>query len=617
IEDKIKQVFVQAANEGFEDSRIESAIHQLELGIRHRRANFGMGLAQSAIQAWVHGGEPIDALDMTKFIARLRAELKTPGFWKSRVEKYFLNNPHQLVFTMEPTDTFATEVQTEEKQRLERKIAALTDAEKQEIVVDGVKLKEMQDVKEDPSCLPTLTLADVPVKGKTYPVSQHKTESGFPLHIRETATNGISYTTVTKSLEGMDPELMNFMPLYSNSLTSLGTNQTPSVPALDDRIRLFTSGINSSPSIQTSPSTLSTSHPTVSYGTSFLDTNTSPAFSLFSEVIRGPTDQFNDETRNRLRTVIAGMAAGGMDSLAGSGHRYAIGVCGADLTVAAKLKQGLGGLESVVFLNRLHEMGEEGVEKAFGKIQDITRFVLQGESEAKGIVISSGRAIAGNTASVSALTAELGWNKVVPKVSPTKDFVRMYKNTFLPLPFTVNYTGRAYLGVPYTHHDSPALQILAELMTSHFLHREVREKGGAYGGFGSYNSLDGIFSMASYRDPPGAGKRTLDAYDRGSVWGAEITKHLGERELNEAKLSILSGLDSPISASQEGMTFYATSLTDETRQARRELILEASLDKIQQVAQEYIASKPFSQAVLGPAAEALEKEGWSVIDMQQ
>ncbi len=31
--------------------------------------------------------------------------------------------------------------------------------------------------------------------------------------------------------------------------------------------------------------------------------------------------------------------------------------------------------------------------------------------------------------------------------------------TFFSVPFAVNYTGKSYLGVPYTHPDGPALQV--------------------------------------------------------------------------------------------------------------------------------------------------------------
>ena len=71
-------------------------------------------------------------------------------------------------------------------------------------------------------------------------------------------------------------------------------------------------------------------------------------------------------------------------------------------------------------------------------------------------------------------------------------------------------------------------KVLADLMTSRFLHKEIREKGGAYGAFANYNAADGVFSMASYRDPVGAGVRTLDAYDRAVKWATSITEKLGD-----------------------------------------------------------------------------------------
>lgn len=43
-----------------------------------------------------------------------------------------------------------------------------------------------------------------------------------------------------------------------------------------------------------------------------------------------------------------------------------------------------------------------------------------------------------------------------------------------------------------------SLKILASLMTAKFLHTEIREKGGAYGG-GAKISHNGIFTFYSYR----------------------------------------------------------------------------------------------------------------------
>jgi Zn-dependent M16 (insulinase) family peptidase len=44
------------------------------------------------------------------------------------------------------------------------------------------------------------------------------------------------------------------------------------------------------------------------------------------------------------------------------------------------------------------------------------------------------------------------------------------------------------------------VQVLAYVMSNGYLHREIREKGGAYGG-GARQSRDGVLACYSYRDP--------------------------------------------------------------------------------------------------------------------
>jgi Zn-dependent M16 (insulinase) family peptidase len=48
--------------------------------------------------------------------------------------------------------------------------------------------------------------------------------------------------------------------------------------------------------------------------------------------------------------------------------------------------------------------------------------------------------------------------------------------------------------------------------------REIREKGGAYGG-GSRISSDGVFSFYSYRDPHTL--HTFEAFEKGIQWATK------------------------------------------------------------------------------------------------
>ncbi|KAI9332297.1 Metalloenzyme, LuxS/M16 peptidase-like protein [Zopfochytrium polystomum] len=619
VEQKINEVFAQVAKEGFPAHRIESAIHQMELGIRHRRADFGMGLSQSVIQQWIHGGDPINALEVTKYIAQLREELRNPDFFSSRINKYFLNNTHKILFIMEPSETYTAELDAREKERLQKMVSGLTEGDKTRIYEEGIELKSMQEEKPDLSCLPTLNLSDVPLKGKAYSVVDRPLQHlGVPVQWRETATNGVSYVEIAKSIEGIPDDLVPFVPLYCSALAAFGTKEIPSVPDLIEEIRRYTSGIGATPMIVTAPSSLDATTSAIHFSTSALDGNVPRAYSLLADVIDGPdlSDasklQPGSEVFERMRTVVAGIATGGMSSLADSGHRYAVGVAGKGLGPASAVRERLGGLESVVFMNKLMAAGDEGIKLALEKIQQISQFLRTGQSPIKAAVISGSSPIRSNEEGLEGLLKRLEWTSKKSVVNST-NFAPTFTNSHVPLPFTVNYTARVFKSVPYSHEDSTSLMVLADLMTSRFLHKEIREKGGAYGAFAFSNAADGLFAMASYRDPPGAGTRTMDAYNRAVEWAADISKHVEQSELNEAKLSLLGKMDMPLSAADEGMGRFRSGIDDEMRQTRRQRLLGVTLESVQRVAQSYLAGKPSSRAILGPSEEELHSgQQWVV-----
>jgi len=185
---------------------------------------------------------------------------------------------------------------------------------------------------------------------------------------------------------------------------------------------------------------------------------------------------------------------------------------------------------------------------------------------------------------------------------------------FFPMPFQVSYTALCLKTVPYTHKDGPVLQLLAQLLTHKYLHHEVREKGGAYGGGAFHKSADGIFGFYSYRDPnvpntlkvmEEAGRFAVD-----NVWTA--------RDMEEAKLSIFQAVDAPISVSEEGMVTFLNGITDDMRQTRRERLLDVKINDIREAANHYLIDRIRAQrtaiAVLGERKEWLDGS-WNVFPL--
>lgn len=177
--------------------------------------------------------------------------------------------------------------------------------------------------------------------------------------------------------------------------------------------------------------------------------------------------------------------------------------------------------------------------------------------------------------------------------------------THFVLPFPVNYIGECVRTVPYTATDYASLRILARLMTSKFLHREIREKGGAYGG-GAKLSHNGIFTFYSYRDPNSLA--TLKAFEKAVEWAksGEFT----QEDIDEAKLAVFAAVDAPIAPSDKGMDHFLYGISDEMKQAHREQLFAVNKDNLVDVANEYLAVGKSTRglAVLGPENTDITKD---------
>ena len=101
--------------------------------------------------------------------------------------------------------------------------------------------------------------------------------------------------------------------------------------------------------------------------------------------------------------------------------------------------------------------------------------------------------------------------------------------TYVAIKGQTNYCTGAIETFGYEHPDAPALFLLSQAMSTEFLHREIREKGGAYGGGSSFVPSAGIFYFSSYRDPNTL--ETIETFQKACEWAAQpssITKTMVE-----------------------------------------------------------------------------------------
>jgi Zn-dependent M16 (insulinase) family peptidase len=136
------------------------------------------------------------------------------------------------------------------------------------------------------------------------------------------------------------------------------------------------------------------------------------------------------------------------------------------------------------------------------------------------------------------------------------------------------------------HDDAPALAVISRILRSLYLHTEIREKGGAYGGFSVYNPEDGLFSLCSYRDPHIL--RTFRVYDRA---GEFITSgKYSDEDIKEAVLQACSDIDKPDPpgpAAKKAFFRNLVGLTDDARNKFKSSLLSMTKKKVMETAAGY------------------------------
>jgi Zn-dependent M16 (insulinase) family peptidase len=168
------------------------------------------------------------------------------------------------------------------------------------------------------------------------------------------------------------------------------------------------------------------------------------------------------------------------------------------------------------------------------------------------------------------------------------------------VPVPVAFNVRVFKTVRYTHPDSAALLVLSNYIRDTFLHRELREKGGAYGGFAQAGVASATFYFGSYRDPNIV--RTYDVFDKAVSW--VIDQEIEAEALKEAILGSCGDVDpleSPDIKGRREATNRATGFTREARERFKQRILQVTADDLRRVTRLYLQGTPAVQTtVAGP-----------------
>ena len=586
VKGEIQKIIQEVRNKGFERSKIEGYLHQLELSLKHKTANFGMSVLQRLKGKWFSGTDPFDSLAWNDTVAAFESRLAQGGYLESLIDKYFMND-NTLTFTMAPSESYGAELAKEEEERLASRIAQATeeagseDAARRFFEQRELELLAEQDKSntQDLSCLPSVHVRDIP-REKEPVIVRDEVLDGTSIQWREAPTNGLTYFRAINTFENLPDELRALIPLFSDSIMRLGTKDM-TMEQLEDLIKLKTGGVSVSYLTTPSPTDFHQASEGLVLRGMALDRNVPEMFNLLRKLIV-ETNFDSPEAALRIRQLLQASADGIVNDIASSGHAYARRYAESGLTRDAYLTEQVSGLSQVKLITSLAGRPEsDQLKDVIEKLKQIQSIALAGNIRT-ALTCGADSVGANSSALTNFMSARASQSIAFPgdsKRLPARDI-----KAFFPLPYQVYYGSLALPTVSYTSPDGAPLQILAQLLTHKHLHHEIREKGGAYGGGAYMKGLEGLFGFYSYRDPNP--QNTLSIMRNAGRW--VLDKEWTNQDLEEAKISVFQSVDAPKSVNTEGMLRFVSGITDEMQQKRREQLLDVTKDQVRDVAQKYI-----------------------------
>jgi Zn-dependent M16 (insulinase) family peptidase len=598
IEALILETLEKVAEEGFSSERIEGAIHRLEFSNREVTGDsypYGLLLLMRMLGPWLHGGEPLAALDFDAQLLQLREKLAEGPYLQTLLRRWLLDNPHRVTLLLEPDQ----EMREREERVLEEKLAALAgslDAGHKQRIIDQAKaLQQSQEEEEDLSCLPTLELSDIEKCEPAVAVAE-ETLGGVPLVFCDQPTNGIGFIALNLSIDSLPAELLPLLPIFSGLLTQVGTGKYSYVE-LAQQLEAVSGGVGARTSLLEDP------QDNLRYTASFevkakaLERNAAPLCELLAEILTGVA--FSDI--GRIRQVLDQMRISLANSVPSSGHSYAARAAAAHLTPAARLRELWSGLEQVGLIQRLAVQSDEELRKTAEQMQRIAGLLFR-RSGMQVALTASADQYAAFASPLEKLLQLLPQQGAVVSEPAQFSVVPQRQGWIFSVP--VSFVTRVFAAPSYSHPDSAALTVLAKLLRAEYLHREIREKGGAYGGLAGYNAEAGLFSLLSYRDPHL--ERTLGVYSDAIDWAA--AGRFSDQSIKEAILSVFSDLDKPLSPAGNGAREFANirqGMSLRMRNRMRRNLIEVDREQLIAVAERWLAGESRSAISVLSGEEAL------------
>ncbi len=573
----IRNELERICKEGFDKKMMEAIINYKEFFLREAQLNrFPKGLFYNlyCLGLWNHGGDPLNFLAFEGYLKELRKGLKKPIF-EQLVNDVFLQNTHQSEIHFEPVPGLIARQEAETRARLDAYKKQLSKEEIQKLIDYNLELKKWQeepDSQEEIDKIPSLSLDDVDPKAEPLPCEIEKFKE-FTLLKHPVHTNGIVYLKVYFDLAHASSEDLPWIRLYTQLLGQINS-QNFSYGELSNEISNHTGGINLQLDIANSYQTPDDILPMMILSGKAVAAKTSKLMELSAEyAIKALLDN-----PVRIKSLIQEIKASMEESVINAGLQIAIYRMFAPFSQYYALRDQAYGLDYLNFLSELSEHLDSDIDKIIGELKWVQEHFFSLQKSIVSITANE-ELIPDVLQQLPILTDQLDTREYEPVV---QEFVTRNANEGIAAPIKIQYVikGGNFFRKGYSY--SGKLRVLSNILSNEFLYKELRVKGGAYGGGASFG-LDGYQYFYSYRDPNL--KESLETYNKVPDFIRNF--QCGKRDMDKYILGEISAMDYPKTPEATGAQAdrdYITGFSHADRQQIRDEVLSTNLQDLRQYA---------------------------------
>lgn len=599
FEDLVFNVLEDVAENGIDPAQIDAVLHQLELQQREIGGDhypFGLQLILSGLSTAIHRGDVISHMNLDIALQQLRSKAEDPDYVKNLIKTHLLSNPHRVRVTFKPDQELEQRRTDAENKQLQQIKDQLTEQEKQQLIDLADKLTKRQNQQESniEDILPKVTVKDVPETVKVPDCYNSNTPDITISHYNQ-GTNGLVYQQLIIDLPDLSDDEYQFLPVFNYCFGELGCGDNDYL-AMQVKQSQVSGGIHAHNSIRGEVSDEQQVKGFYVISGKALVRNHEKMSALLKETFQ--TMRFDEH--ERIKELVSQLRMRKEHSVTGSGHSLAMQAASSGMSPVANLTHKNKGLASIALLKELDnklQSDDDGsdLKQLIEQLKSIHYKLLNAPAQfllvcEQDVYQSCEQDIKKHWAKQSLKPHA---SKRLLQLKPVKQTIKQAWLTSTQ----VNFCAKSYATVPVEHPDAAPLTILGGYLRNGFLHRSIREQGGAYGGGANQDSANACFRFFSYRDPRLTD--TLDDFDHSIEWLLE-TEH-DEQALEEAILGVISSLDKPASPAGDAKQAFHNNLfgrSAEQRQGFRQRVLAVTIDDLLRVGKLYLSDQEASIAVI-------------------